>query len=32
MNGEMGVFFLRKEYNLCITKALPRILCIHNFG
>lgn len=32
MNGEMGVFFRRKEYNLCITKALPRILCIHNFG
>jgi len=32
MNGEMGVFFRCKEYNLCITKALPRILCIHNFG
>lgn len=29
---EMGVFFRCKEYNLCITKALPRILCIHNFG
>ena len=32
MSGEMGVFFRCKEYNLCITKALPRILCIHNFG